>query len=126
MKYALALLIATCPFGVLANPVPAPGSEVFCTGFEETVEGAWFDQGAPALLFRIGSNRTGESCYAWLNSYASRAITASGHINPSKMIWDVDRRQTQNKSLTLDLTTKEAIYNFNGASAQGQITKISP
>ena len=85
------------------------------------MEGAWTDQGKPALLFRIGRNADNTSCYAWLNAYSNWSITGPGTIDPGLMRVIGNLWQTDNRSLTVDVIGKNATYNWQGVRADGLV-----
>lgn len=103
------------------NPIAAPGTDDLCRGYDETIEGVWLDGEVPALLFRLARNEDETACYAWLNAYEKWNTPGPGKIDPGPVqnngvIW-----RNRNGSIYVDIGEKSAIYDWQGARADGKV-----
>jgi len=120
----LALMVATPAHSA---PKADRGTEKFCTGFQETVEGFWLNEkNKPVLGFRYASNKNGTGCYAWLNKVPDWNIGAAGSMVMEKVRWNGARRSYKKgkSGIYLDLGNGGASYvNQSGKATPGYVLK---
>lgn len=130
MKRILAALAALALTGeASAGPVAAPGSESFCQGYEETIEGVWQDaSGVEVLLFRFASNPDGMGCYAWLNPVAQWDIGGAGFDEGSSFLRDGDKRAWDwgrgKHGVYVDLANGSARFVRRGRTTRGKVLDV--
>ena len=108
----------------LALPDAAPGTEGFCSNFEEAAEGVWVDpSGYETLLFRLSWNPDGNGCYAWFNAVPQWGIGSAGSITVSGVAMEGAVRSFDNGRIEvkIDLDAGSATYRNARGVTKGRL-----
>ncbi|MEM9432897.1 MAG: hypothetical protein AAGA12_03180 [Pseudomonadota bacterium] len=121
-KVCSAILFCFVSTAAAADPTADPASNTLCRGYDETIEGHWMNNGEPALLWRLGSDRDGSGCYTVLHSYPQWGIREFGEIQLPKVTWNGELRDAG--CVTVNLETGTSTFTCQGASATGEVVKV--